>query len=448
MASEITINPIVPDGDTYEGLFYAYGASGGYVMEQGLATIKLMPYETINKYDVTQALQVKFDVRVFNEKLGLYKDGSNATILTTSYNYNTMSFPSNSISLSAPEFRLGVNVSADVISVGKYYTLYSDFQTLLNAYFGFPQGFTSIFSLDSQISINGGVFDASAMIHLMNYSALSASGEYVNTMTGDITIDHINGLLRYACSENPFNNRTSQVPADGFMANDLIYVPTGTTVTLVANFANSDSSSNYITILPSALAQIQGQTGDFTNGDYSQVTTFNSASIVRVVKVPLLIRLVNQTTHSLYIPTERINANFRVTIEGLTSVLIDSSQNYYLSALDMSGLQHATADSIGVNSANLSVMSYSISNPDSYSLTANFQLSATMSQLNASPTALQHYNTPGEFINQIQNILTRSESQQSYMLNIQTASQQNPYTVFLEITALSGTVAETNVVVP
>jgi hypothetical protein len=65
----------------------------------------------------------------------------------------------------------------------------------LNNYFGFPEGFNTLFTTTSQIDINGGIFDASAMVNIMHYSALNASGEYVNTMTGSITIEHINALL-------------------------------------------------------------------------------------------------------------------------------------------------------------------------------------------------------------------------------------------------------------
>jgi hypothetical protein len=70
-------NPIVATDSSYVGLFYAYGASGGFIMEQGFNDVVLIPYEKINKYDVTEALQVKYDVRVFNEKIGLFKDSDN-----------------------------------------------------------------------------------------------------------------------------------------------------------------------------------------------------------------------------------------------------------------------------------------------------------------------------------------------------------------------------------
>jgi hypothetical protein len=287
------INDIITDS-SYRGLFYAYGASGGFFMEKGVQKTTLTPYEKINKYDVTNSLQVTYDVRTFNTKLGLIKDVSNIVILDTSYNPTTGSFPRDEVQLSATEFALYMKPSS-IISVGKYATLYSDFQTLLNNYFGFPEGFNTLFDIQSQITINGGVFDSNAMIGLMNYGALNASGEYVKTMTGSITVNYVNALLRYACLNNPFNNRTTQTLADGFIENDLVYVPTGTTVTLVANIVNIDTPNNYVIPTSEGLSHIiQSSPGpDYSNGHYSQTTTFTSSSITRVVNVPMLIVLKN-----------------------------------------------------------------------------------------------------------------------------------------------------------
>lgn len=293
MALGSNINTIVPTDASYIGLFYAYEGSGGFVMEHGVGTTIIFPFNTVNRYDVTNSLQIKYDVRTFNQKLGLIKDASNVGIISTSYNQNS-GFPIDTITLTANEFSAAVAPS-NIISVGAYSTLYSNFQTLVNNYFGFPEGFTSLFTTSGQTDINGGVFDASAMISLMNYSALDASGKYTLTMTGTITINYINGLLRYAAYNNPFNNRTTQTLADGFIENDLVYVPTGTTVTLVANIVNIDTPNNYVIPTSQGLSSIiQSSPGpDYSNGHYSQTTTFTSSSITRVVNVPMLIVLKN-----------------------------------------------------------------------------------------------------------------------------------------------------------
>jgi hypothetical protein len=293
-----SINTIPVTDASYIGLFYAYEASGGFVFEQGVGSTEIFPYMDINRYDVTNSLQIKFDVRTFNQKIDLFKDASNIGIINTAYDPSSESFPIDQITISASEFYSAVRVQ-DIISVGFYNNMYSNFQTLLNNYFGFPQGFNTLFTVTvNNVSMNNGVFDASAMFNLMNYSPLDASGQYVNTMTGSITVKHLNALLRYACEHNPLNNRDENTAADGFIENDLIYVPTGTTVTLVANIINSDTSNNYVIPSSAGLSQIiqSSPSPDFTNGYYSQTTTFMSNAITRVIKVPLLIVLKNLST--------------------------------------------------------------------------------------------------------------------------------------------------------
>jgi hypothetical protein len=310
-------NPIHIDDSSYNGYYYAYEASGGFSMERGVGNITIQPYSNVKVHDVTNSLQIKYDVREFNKKLGLYKDASNLEITETSYDILTNTFLNDgtiidSISLPAGEFSTNV-VAENIISVGRYYTAYSEFNTLLNNYFQLPDGFATFFSGTT-------VFDASAMVQIMNSSEQNASGEYVNTMTGTITINKVNDLLRYAYQYNPFNNRETETVSieNGFIENDLIYIPTGTTVTLVANIINEVTSG-----MASEGSGVQNPVGDYmqvpfhnelpdtailqeirerspplddTTGDYSQVTTFYTDQIVRILKVPILIILKNLST--------------------------------------------------------------------------------------------------------------------------------------------------------
>jgi hypothetical protein len=284
---------ILPDA-SYSGLFYAYEGSGGFILEQGIASTTIFPYNKVNRYDVTNSLQVTFDVRTFNTKIGLLKDASNDQILSTTYDDDLMNFPTDSITISALDFSSAVRVP-NILSVGFYSTMYSNFQTLVNNYFGVPSNFNALFTTSSTVTINNGVFDASSMVNVMNYSAQNASGEYIKTMTGEIKIANINALLRYACENNPFGNRSPAPPtiAGGFKENDLVYVPNGTTITLVAKIINADSSSNNIIPTTQGLTSIINSSPgpDFVNNDYSQTTTFTSSAITRVIKVPILMVL-------------------------------------------------------------------------------------------------------------------------------------------------------------
>jgi hypothetical protein len=252
------INPL-PNGSPYEGFFYAFYGSGGFTMDQCFNTIKLTQPNPLLRYDVTKALQVKFDVRTFNAKLGLYKDANNIGITSTTFNPVTDNFSTDEITISADEFVSGLSKD-QVISVGSYSTMYSDFKQLVNTYFGYAGGFSSLFSQASEFDINNGVFDASAFINIITPYTIP-SGENVKQVTGSITISDINSLLKYAIDRNIFGNRTTQSStgtssdissnytgnsntqeqnyyksnygmADGFIAGDLIFIPAGTTIKL------------------------------------------------------------------------------------------------------------------------------------------------------------------------------------------------------------------------
>jgi hypothetical protein len=78
---DLSINPYPLLSSYYNGLFYAFIAQGGYTLAQGFDTIKLAIEQPVTQYDLTQAVQVKFDVRTFNQKLGLIKDANNINII-------------------------------------------------------------------------------------------------------------------------------------------------------------------------------------------------------------------------------------------------------------------------------------------------------------------------------------------------------------------------------
>ena len=424
-------NPILPNDASYIGLFYAYEGSGGYVMEQGFEDIIVIPYEQINKYDLTQSLQVRYDVRTFNEKIGLFKDASNILIIDSSYDPVHNTFPVSEISLTASEFLLGMNPQ-QVIYVGKYHTLYSDFQTFLNEYFGYPQGFDSLFTIESQININGGVFDADALMNLMKYKALTASGEYVKTMTGTVTIQYVNALLRFANQYNPFNNRIAGTKdiSGGFIEGDLIFIPTGTTVTLTTAVKNLDVMPNYIGLNASGDTHLDMITYDYSNGNFSQVTTVTNDLIKRVVKVPLLIKLSNLSTNNLYVPTTSVSVNFTLKLS-ITNPIPRLDGSFIISNRDQSVILKSLASMIGINTSSISLTQYNITlltrspNPppispsdfttfrnsyrnnttspvlSTYKFDGNFFINATLGDINSSIYAFKQVNTPGDFVNNV-----------------------------------------------
>ena len=257
---------------------YAFEATGGFSMERGFDTIKLAEQTAPVHVDVTDAVQIKMDVATFNTKLDL-----------ASFDSVTDSFGVDSISLSAEELTAGVTADSQIISVGKYSTLYSDFQTYVAGYFGLAGGFSSLFTAASEFAIDtDNTFTAASFIALLTASAQDPSGRYISDLSGSITISNIAKLLKYSVDGNVFGNRDPAIQnwgvVNGFVAGDLIWVPAGTTITLK------------LAIDPEALAPLNNlsasQSTTVGEGNFTQTTEATTELITRVVTAPLLIKLV------------------------------------------------------------------------------------------------------------------------------------------------------------
>ena len=262
----------------YTSEVYAFEATGGFTMERGFDTIKLAEQTAPVYVDVTDAIQIKMDVATFNTKLDL-----------ASFDSATDSFGVDSISLSAEELTAGVTADSQIISVGKYSTLYSDFQTYVANYFDIPGGFSSLFTAASEFAIDtDNEFTAASFIALLTASAQDPSGRYISDLSGSITIANIANLLKYSVDGNVFGNRNpvdkNWGVEDGFVAGDLIWVPAGTTITLK------------LAIDPEALAPLNNlsasQSTTIGEGIFTQTTEATTELITRVVTAPLLIKLV------------------------------------------------------------------------------------------------------------------------------------------------------------
>ena len=274
----------------YASTVYAFGATDGFVMERQFDDITLRPADTISRFDVTDAVQVTVDASVFNTKLGTFDDVSDS-FLIDDVTTDAITFTSN-------DFRTALAAPEDVISVGSLSTLYSDFKAYVGVYFGFNGGFETLFAAASEFTIDSDdLFEADSLVALINGEAAGEdpATPYTKVMTGSITISNITKLLRYAVDSNCFGNRVPSGSAatdatnfgvnNGFLANDLIWVPAGIEVTLkLAIDAESfnpinNRGPNYV------------QNTDSTEGNFESHTTATTTLITRVVKVPMLIRL-------------------------------------------------------------------------------------------------------------------------------------------------------------
>lgn len=270
----------------YDSSVYVFPATGGFSMERGFETIKLGAVIEPTYVDVTDAVQVTMDYGIFNGLLG---------------NFNTVtdSFDNNTITLEANDFRDALTAPTQVISVGKYSTLYSDFQAYVAAYFG-TNGFETLFAAASEFKIDdANVFDADAFIALLtNVPDTEETGASVSTMTGSITITDVDKLLKYSVDANVFGNRDPATAdwgvSNGFRPGDLIWVPAGTTIVLnLAIDAESFLPINNIgTANAAGISSTQSTT--FTQGDnFSLQTEASTTLITRTAKAPLLIKLVS-----------------------------------------------------------------------------------------------------------------------------------------------------------
>ena len=292
-----THNPFVAYDASYVGLYYALLGVGGFAMEEGFQTITMVPINPLNQYDVTESVQVMFDVRYFNEALGLYKDATNTHILSSSFDQNTLKFPIDTITLQAADF-VSRMIAEYVISVGKLQFIYMDFMMYVNDYFSYANGFSTLFTLEDANNFNNGVFDASAFIHLINGKTLNPdTGEYVADLSGSITISDVNNILNYLVYADPFNNRPKSgnngagyTEQDGFLEGDLIFIPTGITVTLTV-----DVTTNGIILNTLGVEHCHQLTNvyDYNIGYFSSITTNTQTNITRIIKAPLLIKLMN-----------------------------------------------------------------------------------------------------------------------------------------------------------
>ena len=229
------------------------------------------------------------DASVFNSKLGTFD--------TVDDCFKIDDEETTSIEFTSNDFRTALASDADVISVGTLSTMYSDFKTYVGTYFGFNGGFETLFAAATEFVIDeDDLFEADSLVALIAGTAgEDPATPYTKIMTGSITISNITKLLRYAVDSNCFGNRvpSGTDPTDetnfgvnnGFLANDLIWVPTGIQVTLkLAIDAESfnpinNRGPNYV------------QNTNLTEGNFSSETTATTTLITRVIKAPLLIRL-------------------------------------------------------------------------------------------------------------------------------------------------------------
>ncbi len=218
----------------YIGTHYAVLAGGGYFTTMTLSDISFTGGDIgqVLTFDLTETVQIDYDVRLFNEKIGLNKDASNSTIISSAFDASTNSFPIDSFDISFQEFRDNVDVS-NVASVGAFVRSFIDFELYINQYFYFADGFNSLLKPNSYDDLSNNTFDAGAFVSLLNDTREDTSGNNVDAFNGIIQLSGINNLLELLSKEDTFSNRTDISGRYlGFLEGDLILVNPGMSLTL------------------------------------------------------------------------------------------------------------------------------------------------------------------------------------------------------------------------
>ena len=275
------------------GRSFVFDASGGFSIQQSFPEI---PVAT--EFFVQNALQIRIGVDNLNRKLGITKDPDNENVLEFNHDTVNNKYSTDNISINAAEL-LSLVKTDNILSMGSLSTLYSDFNYTVLEYFGAPYGFSSLFSGEEHYNINNGVFDASALVHIINGGTFNFAGSYVSDLSGSITIQNLTEVMNNVCSRNPFNNRPiekARTYADGFIANDLIYATDGISITLSVDVQAEPYTPIY-NVGPANLAQVNSiyHTLNYTDSLtlVKKRTTASVLNITQVYTVPILIVVSN-----------------------------------------------------------------------------------------------------------------------------------------------------------
>lgn len=281
------------------GRSFVIDASGGFSIQQSFPEI---PVAT--EFFVQNALQIRIGVDNLNRKLGITKDPANENVLEFNHDTVNNKYNTDTISITSAEL-LSLVKTDNILSMGSLSTLYSDFNYTVLEYFGAPYGFSSLFSGEEHYNINNGVFDASALVHIINGGTFNFAGSYVSDLSGTITIQNLTEVINNVCSRNPFNNRPiekERTYADGFIANDLIYATDGISITLSVDVQAEPYTPIY-NVGPANLEQVNNiyHTLNYTD-DLTLVkkrTTASVLNITQVYTVPILIVVSNTSDFEL-----------------------------------------------------------------------------------------------------------------------------------------------------
>ena len=276
----------------YTGLLNAITATGGFAIEDQIKTMQIQVVQNIAKYDVTDSIQILYDLNTLNTKLG-------------NYNNSTNLFEMDSIMICAAEFINGLTSYEQINSVGNLNNMYKNFVDYVNKLLNYEEGFSCIYLMDEQFEVEKEQIGIKDLFETLIKTSDNIYGTY-NDLYGNITINGTNKLLKYMKRLNLFGNREG-VEKEGFIEGDLIYVPYGLTISVRVDLDAENLELNQQGI--DYVKKLNDET-DYDTGTSSQQTIVTSENVIRVIKTPLLIKLADlsnihkkQTVPSVELPS-------------------------------------------------------------------------------------------------------------------------------------------------
>tara|TARA_B110000285_G_scaffold230632_1_gene297615 strand:+ start:886 stop:2736 length:1851 start_codon:yes stop_codon:yes gene_type:complete len=279
----------------YVGDTYAIDSSGGFDIQQSFPEIQLQDTTIASRFDVTDALQIKYSVRRMNDRIGITKDENNDKTLFIEFDASNDMLINDTVTITSDDLLKYITTDS-IISMGRLSTLYSDFNYTVLEYFGAPYGFSTLFAGEQYYNVNQGVFDPSALLQLFNKFDFNINGTLVTDLSGYFKVHGVSENLRYSSGTNIFDNRPEEKSmgvTDGFVEGDLLYISNGINITLKVDIEQEPYSpiSNIGPTNLSSINNLINYTESQTN--VHKLTTSTTTNITQTYSVPILIELVN-----------------------------------------------------------------------------------------------------------------------------------------------------------
>tara|TARA_B110000879_G_scaffold205671_2_gene286398 strand:- start:1460 stop:2245 length:786 start_codon:yes stop_codon:yes gene_type:complete len=224
----------------FMGVYYAIPAMGGFNIEP-FGTIPTITDIETTELDLTLALQLKVNVRTFNEKIGLIKDTNNIEILQTSFDSSDNSFSIQDISFNYQDLMPDI-ILDNVISVGGFSSIYRNFKRDIINYYEHANN-VSLLNDSSRVVTEGRDFTRNDFVDI--FTTINSDGGY--DLSGQINIYQVSTILNNLYTNDPFHNRTNKIYEDGFIEGDLISLSYGLSIRLnLTEISSPHNNVNHI----------------------------------------------------------------------------------------------------------------------------------------------------------------------------------------------------------